>query len=176
MNRVLAEYDSKKIFVLEWNLCPSQENEIGENKIMKTFLAKVGEIERKTIVIDAADVPVGRLAVKITNALRGKDRPTYTPHVDTGCFVIVINAAKAKLTGTKEEKKIYTDYTGYRSGYKERTAKELRDRSPERFIKDAVWGMMPHGRLGRAQFSKLKVYAGAEHPHTAQKPTKVTVE
>ena len=87
----------------------AQENEIGENKIMKTFLAKVGEIERKTIVIDAADVPVGRLAVKITNALRGKDRPTYTPHVDTGCFVIVINAAKAKLTGNKEEKKIYND-------------------------------------------------------------------
>ena len=102
-------------------------------------------------------------------------QPTYTPHVDTGAFVIVINAEKAVFTGRKGDEKIYVDYTGYRSGYKERTAKELRDRSPERFIKDAVWGMMPHGRLGRAQFSKLKVYAGAEHPHTAQKPTKVTV-
>ena len=108
----------------------AQENEIGENKIMKTFLAKVGEIERKTIVIDAADVPVGRLAVKITNALRGKDRPTYTPHVDTGCFVIVINAAKAKLTGNKEEKKIYTDYTGYRSGLREKTARYVREHNP----------------------------------------------
>ncbi len=151
----------------------AQENEIGENKIMKTFLAKVGEIERKTIVIDAADVPVGRLAVKITNALRGKDRPTYTPHVDTGCFVIVINAAKAKLTGNKEEKKIYTDYTGYRSGLREKTAKYVREHNPERLIRDAVWGMIPKGRLGRAQYRKLKVYAGAEHPHTAQKPETV---
>ncbi len=143
---------------------------------MKTYLAKAGEIQREYLLFDASEAPVGRLAVRIANALRGKDKPTYTPHVDTGAFVIVINAEKAVFTGRKGDEKIYVDYTGYRSGYKERTAKELRDRSPERFIKDAVWGMMPHGRLGRAQFSKLKVYAGAEHPHTAQKPTKVTVE
>ena len=145
---------------------------IGEKK-MKTYLAKVGEIERKTVVYDAADVPVGRLAVKIVNALRGKDCPTYTPHVDTGRFVIVINAAKAKLTGTKEEKKIYTDYTGYRSGLREKTAAYVREHNPERLIRDAVWGMLPHGRLGRAQYRKLKVYAGAEHPHAAQKPETV---
>ena len=140
---------------------------------MKTFLAKVGEIERKSVVYDAADIPVGRLAVKIANALRGKDRPSYTPHVDTGSFVIVINADKAKFTGSKDQNKIYTDYTGYRSGLREKTAAYVREHNPERLIRDAVWGMLPHGRLGRAQYRKLKVYAGAEHPHTAQKPETV---
>ena len=121
---------------------------------MKTYLAKTGEIEREYILFDASEAPVGRLAVRIANALRGK----------------------SVFTGRKGEEKVYVDYTGYRSGYKERTAKELRGHNPERFIKDAVWGMMPHGRLGRAQFSKLKVYAGAEHPHTAQQPKKITVK
>ena len=143
---------------------------------MKTYLAKVGEIEREYLLFDASEAPVGRMAVRIANALRGKDKPTYTPHVDTGAFVIVINAEKAVFTGTKSEKKVYVDFSGYRSGRKERTAKEIRERSPERIIKDAVWGMMPHGRLGRAQFAKLKVYAGAEHPHTAQQPVKVNLE
>ena len=143
---------------------------------MKTYLAKTGGIEREYILFDASEAPVGRLAVRIVNALRGKDKPTYTPHIDTGAFVIVINAGKSVFTGRKGEEKVYVDYTGYRSGYKERTAKELRGHNPERFIKDAVWGMMPHGRLGRAQFSKLKVYAGAEHPHTAQQPKKITVK
>ena len=121
---------------------------------MKTYLAKTGEIQREYLLFDASEAPVGRLAVRIANALRGKDKPTYTPHVDTGAFVIVINAEKSVFTGRKGEEKVY----------------------PARCIKDAVGGMMPHGRLGRAQFSKLKVYAGAEHPHTAQQPTKVTVE
>ena len=104
------------------------------------------------------------------NALRGKDCPTYTPHVDTGKFVIVINADKVLLTGAKESNKIYVDYTGYRSGLKEKTAAYVRETNPERLIRDAVWGMLPKGRLARAQYRKLKVYAGAEHPHAAQKP------
>jgi len=143
---------------------------------MKTYLAKVGEIQPECLLFDASEMPVGRLAVRIVNALRGKDKPTYTPHVDTGASVIVINASKAVFTGHKDERKIYVDYSGYRSGRKESTAAEVRAANPERLIQDAVWGMMPHGRLGRAQFKKLKVYAGAEHPHTAQKPVKVTVE
>ena len=143
---------------------------------MKTYLAKVGEINREYILFDASEIPVGRLAVKIVNALRGKDKPTYTPHIDTGAFVIVINAARAVFTGRKSEEKIYVDYTGYRSGYKEQTAALVREKHPERLIEDAVWGMMPHGRLGRAQFAKLRVYAGAEHPHAAQNPRKITLE
>ena len=143
---------------------------------MKTYLAKVGEIEREYLLFDASEAPVGRMAVRIANALRGKDKPTYTPHVDTGAFVIVINAEKAVFTGSKSEKKEYVDFSGYRSGRKVYTAKEIRERSPERIIKDAVWGMMPHGRLGRAQYSKLRVYAGTEYPQVAQKPKKVTVK
>jgi len=143
---------------------------------MKTYLAKTGEIQREHVLFDASEAPVGRLAVRIVNALRGKDKPTYTPHIDTGVFVIVINAEKAVFTGRKSTEKIYVDYSGYRSGYKERTAKEIREKNPERLIEDAVWGMMPHGRLGREQFRKLRVYAGAEHPHTAQQPRKITME
>ena len=142
---------------------------------MKTYLAKVGEIERKHVLFDAAGVPLGRLAVKIADTLRGKNKPTFTPHTDTGDFVVVINAEKVKLTGRKEEQKIYTDYSGYPSGLKEQTAAEVRAKKPERLVKDAVWGMLPHGRLGRAQLKKLKVYAGTEHPHQAQKPEVVTV-
>jgi large subunit ribosomal protein L13 len=107
--------------------------------------------------------------------LRGKDKPTYTPHVDTGNFVIVINADKVFLSGSKEEGKIYQDFSRHRGGQKEYTAAEIREKHPDRLIKDAVWGMLPHGRLGRAQFSKLKVYAGSEHPHEAQQPEKMTV-
>jgi len=143
---------------------------------MKTYLAKVGEIKQECILFDASEAPVGRLAVKIANALRGKDKPTYTPHVDTGAFVVVINASKAVFTGRKNVRKVYVDFSGYRGGRTETTAEEVRASNPERLIKDAVWGMMPHGRLGRAQFKKLKVYAGAEHEHSAQKPVKVTVE
>ncbi len=137
---------------------------------MKTYLAKVGEIERKHVVFDAENVPLGRLAVKIANSLRGKDRPTYTPHIDAGTFVIVINAEKVKLTGSKDENKVYESYSGFRSGHKFMLAKDVRKRKPERMIREAVWGMLPKGRLGRANYAKLKVYAGAEHPHAAQKP------
>jgi len=140
---------------------------------MKTYLAKKGEIERKHVLFDAEGLPLGRLAVKIADILRGKDKPTYTPHIDTGDFVIVINAAKVSLSGRKEERKKYVNYSGYPGGLKEYTAAEIRAKHPERLIKDAVWGMLPHGRLGRAQFRKLKVYAGEEHPHDAQNPVKM---
>jgi large subunit ribosomal protein L13 len=140
---------------------------------MKSYLAKPGELERGYLLFDAAGQPLGRLAVKIANSLRGKDKPTYTPHVDTGSFVIVINASKVALSGNKESKKVYVDYTGYRSGHKEYTAAEIRAKHPERLVKDAVRGMLPKGRLGRAQLRKLKVYADTEHPHEAQKPQKV---
>jgi large subunit ribosomal protein L13 len=142
---------------------------------MKTYLAKKGEIEPKFFLFDAEGVPLGRLAVKIADTLRGKNKPTYTPHIDTGDFVIVINAEKVRLSGNKEDKKIYVDFTGYRGGLKEQTAAEVRAKKPERLIKDAVWGMLPHGRLGRSQFRKLKVYAGAEHSHQAQQPEQVTL-
>ena len=142
---------------------------------MKTYLAKNDEIKREYILFDASEAPVGRMAVRIANALRGKDKPTYTPHVDTGNFVVVINASKAVFTGKKSENKKYVNFSGYRGGLKERTAEQIRENDPERIVQDAVWGMMPHGRLGRAQFRKLKVYAGSEHPHEAQNPTKVTV-
>jgi large subunit ribosomal protein L13 len=140
---------------------------------MKTYLAKKGEIERKHVLFDAEGLPLGRLAVKIADILRGKDKPTFTPHIDTGDFVIVINAAKVSLSGRKEERKKYVNYSGYPGGLKEYTAAEIRAKHPERLIKDAVWGMLPHGRLGRAQFRKLKVYAGEEHPHAAQNPVKM---
>ncbi len=142
---------------------------------MRSYLAKTGELERKYIVVDAAQAPsLGRLAVKLADALRGKDKPTYTPHIDTGPFVIVINAENVKLTGKKELKKTYASYSGYRSGLKEVTAASVREKHPERLIKAAVWGMMPHGRLGRQIFTKLKVYAGMEHPHAAQQPEQVS--
>ena len=142
---------------------------------MKTYLAKNGEIERKHVLFDATGVPLGRLAVRIADVLRGKDKPTFTPHTDTGDFVVVINAKKVLLTGKKEEKKIYQDFTGYRSGQKEYTAAEIRANKPERLVKDAVWGMLPHGRLGRAQFKKMKVYADNNHPHAAQSPEVVNL-
>jgi len=142
---------------------------------MKSYLAKTGELERKHIMVDAAKAPsLGRLAVKIADALRGKDKPTYTPHIDTGPFVIVVNAQKVKLTGKKESKKLYDSYSGYRGGRDEVPAAAVREKHPERLIKEAVWGMLPHGRLGRQIFTKLKVYPGEDHPHAAQKPELVS--
>jgi large subunit ribosomal protein L13 len=135
---------------------------------MKTFLPKVDEIERKWYVVDADKQVLGRLAVQIANALRGKDKACFTPHLDCGDFIVVINAEKVVLTGKKDIKKIYQNYSGYRGGRKEQTADVVRSKNPTRLVRDAVWGMMPKGRLGRAQFSKLKVYAGPEHPHVAQ--------
>ena len=136
---------------------------------MKTFLPKVNEIERKWVVVDATDLVLGRLATAIANRLRGKDKPIFTPHLDCGDFVVVINAEKVKLTGRKSTDKIYEDYTGHMGGRKLQTADVVLQKNPTRIIRDAVWGMMPKGRLGREQFAKLRVYAGAENPHVAQK-------
>jgi len=136
---------------------------------MNTFLPKVNEIERKWYVVDATDLTLGRLATRIAMRLRGKDKPTFTPHLDCGDFVVVINAEKVRLSGKKATDKIYEDFTGYMRGRKVKTADVVLKNNPTRLIRDAVWGMMPKGRLGRQQFLKLKVYAGPEHPHAAQK-------
>jgi len=137
---------------------------------MKTYLPKETEIERKWRVVDADGQVLGRMACRIADALRGKDKPCFTPHLDCGDFIVVVNAEKVVLTGRKDTDKIYQDYSGYMGGRKERTADVVRRNNPCRLVRDAVWGMMPKGRLGRAQFAKLKVYAGAEHPHEAQNP------
>jgi large subunit ribosomal protein L13 len=126
-------------------------------------------------VIDATDMVVGRLAAQIAPILMGKHRPTYTPHIDTGDFVIIINAEKAVLTGRKEEQKIYHYHTGYPGGIKSEPAAKLRQRRPTKMLEEAVWGMLPKNRLGRKQLKKLKVYAGGEHPHQAQQPEVMNV-
>jgi large subunit ribosomal protein L13 len=118
--------------------------------------------------VDADGVPLGRLATEVAIALRGKDKPTFTPHLDMGDFVIVTNASKVKLTGQKETQKLYRHHTGYLGGLKQIRLDEQLERHPDRVIRAAVWGMLPKGRLGRAQIRHLKVYAGAEHPHEAQ--------
>ncbi|MFC1549427.1 50S ribosomal protein L13 [Nitrospirota bacterium] len=137
---------------------------------MKTQYAKKEEVERKWYVADADDQVLGRLAVKIATYLRGKHKPVFTPSVDTGDFVVVVNAEKVKLTGRKLENKVYYWHTGYPGGIKSETAGERMARKPEEVIRDAVWGMLPKNRLGRAMFKKLKVYKGSEHPHKAQQP------
>ena len=137
---------------------------------MKTFSAKAHELKRKWYVIDAEDQVVGKVAVKAANLLRGKNKAIFTSHVDTGDHVIVINAAKAVFTGKKETQKTYTSFSGYIGGHKSETAKDRRVRRPELLVFNAVKGMVPHNRLGRAMIKKLFVYAGAEHPHTAQQP------
>jgi len=141
---------------------------------MKSFLPKEPE-KREWMLVDAADKPLGRLAVGIANALRGKNRPTFSPNVDTGDFVIVVNADKVKLTGRKEEQKVYQRYTGYRGGLKEFPASAVRERHPDRLVKLAVRGMLPRNKLARRMMGRLKVYAGEEHPHAAQNPSKVEI-
>ncbi len=136
---------------------------------MKTFVANENEIEREWFVVDATGKSTGRLAVFIADILRGRNKPTYTPHVDTGAFVVVINAEKVKLTGNKEEDKIYQDYSGYPSGLQNRSAAVIRAKNPTRIIMQAVEGMLPGNRLMRHTITRLKVYAGSDHPHTAQK-------
>ena len=137
---------------------------------MKTHFAKKGEIERKWYVVDAKDAVLGRLATKVATYLRGKNKPVFTPNVDTGDFIIVINADKIRLTGKKLDAKVYYHHTGYIGGIKAQTAKTLMDKHPERIIEKAVWGMLPKNTLGRQMLKKLKVYKGAEHPHKAQAP------
>lgn len=137
---------------------------------MKSFMAKPAEIERKWYVIDATDQTLGRLSSEVASILRGKHKAIYTPHVDTGDFVIIINASNIKLTGTKLRDKKMRWYTGYPGGLKEIDYGTLLQKKPEKAIEAAVKGMLPHNRLGDAMFKKLKVYRGSEHPHQAQKP------
>lgn len=137
-----------------------------------TYMAKPNQVERKWVVVDAADKPLGRVATEVATLLRGKHKPEYTPHVDTGDFVIVINASKVRLTGKKAEQKMYYRHSGYPGGIKAVSAGDLRENRPDRMIEQAVKGMLPKNSLGRQQLKKLKVYAGSEHPHEAQKPEK----
>jgi large subunit ribosomal protein L13 len=142
---------------------------------MRTQFAKKGDVEQKWYIIDAKDAVLGRLAVKIANRLRGKNKPQFTPHSDTGDFIIVINADKVKLTGKKLDNKVYYSHSGYPGGIKAETARERLDKKPEKILFSAVWGMIPKGRLGRAIIKKLKIYKGSEHPHEAQKPEILSV-
>ncbi len=141
---------------------------------MSTFSAKANEVQRQWWVIDAADQILGRVAVKAANLLRGKEKAIYTSHVDTGDFVIVINAGKVRVSGKKEEQKTYMSFSGFVGGHKSESVKSRRARRPELLVEHAVKGMLPHNRLGRSTFTKLKVYAGSEHPHLAQLPQAVT--
>ncbi len=138
---------------------------------MKTFLPKVNLDQRKWHVIDADGAILGRLAVQIANALRGKDKPVYTPHLDAGTFVVVVNAEKVRLTGKKETDKEYMTYSGWKGGEKYTSVAKIRATHPEKLITHAVKGMMPKNRLGRVLLTKLKVYRGSNHPHSAQQPT-----
>jgi large subunit ribosomal protein L13 len=140
----------------------------------KTFSAKANEVDRQWWVIDAADQVLGRVATKAAKLLRGKEKAIFTPHVDTGDFVIVINAEKVRVTGKKEEQKTYMSFSGYVGGHKSESVKSRRARRPELLVERAVKGMIPHNKLGRAVYTKLKVYAGADHPHAAQQPKPVT--
>ncbi len=138
--------------------------------MMKTFSAKPQTVRRDWFVVDAADKVLGRLATEIARRLRGKHKAEYTPHVDTGDYIVVINAEKVRLTGKKETDKIYHHHTGFPGGIVSVSAKDMRAKHPERILQQAVKGMLPKNPLGRAMFKKLKVYAGPEHQHTAQQP------
>jgi large subunit ribosomal protein L13 len=137
---------------------------------MKTYTAKPGEIERQWYVVDAESKTLGRLATEIADVLRGKGKPAYTPHVDTGDFVIVVNAEKIHVTGQKLDQKLYYKHSGYPGGLHTRTLREQLARRPEEVLRKAVRGMLPKNKLASAQLRKLKIYAGPEHPHTAQNP------
>jgi large subunit ribosomal protein L13 len=137
----------------------------------RTYSPKLAEIEHQWFVLDATGIPLGRLSTLVARLLMGKHKPTYATHIDTGDFVIVINAEKSVLTGRKEEQKMYHHHTGYPGGIKSESAADRRRRRPSKMVELAVWGMLPKTKLGRAQLRKLKVYAGPEHPHQAQQPT-----
>jgi large subunit ribosomal protein L13 len=143
--------------------------------LMKTYVATPATRERNWLVVDASGKTLGRLATQIADALRGKRKPEYTPHVDVGDFVIVVNAEKITVTGNKRAEKRYYRHSGYPGGLRSRTLEEMLDRRPEEVIRLAVKGMLPRNRLGRAQLRKLKVYAGPDHPHVAQKPEPMEV-
>jgi len=142
---------------------------------MKTYLPKVNLDQRKWHVIDAKGAVLGRLAVQVADVLRGKNKPVYTPHLDAGDFVVVINAEKIVLTGKKESQKSYMSYSGWKGGERYRPVAEVRARQPEKIITHAVRGMVPKNRLGRVLMTKLKVYKGDQHPHSAQQPAPLAV-
>jgi large subunit ribosomal protein L13 len=142
---------------------------------MKTYSAKPETVQRDWYIVDAADKTLGRLAAGIATRLRGKHKPEYTPHVDTGDYIVVVNVDKIRVTGNKAKGKIYHSHTGYPGGLKSISFEKLMEKAPERTIQNAVKGMLPKGPLGRAMFKKLKVYAGEEHPHTAQQPQDLNI-
>ncbi len=137
---------------------------------MKTFSAKPQEVQRDWFVVDATDKVLGRLAAEIAHRLRGKHKPEFTPHVDTGDFIVVVNAARLRVTGNKTEDKIYYRHTGYPGGIRQRTFRQMQEQHPGRALEKAVKGMLPRGPLGYAMIRKLKVYGNGTHPHTAQQP------
>jgi len=141
---------------------------------MKTFMPNPQTIERKWYVVDATDMTLGRLASEVAKVLRGKNKPIFTPHADTGDYVVVINAAKVKVTGKKLDQKIYYHHSDYVGGMKEKTLREMMEKKPERVVELAVKGMLPKGPLGRQMYKKLHVYAGSEHQQAAQKPEALT--
>jgi large subunit ribosomal protein L13 len=143
---------------------------------VKTYVATPATRERDWLVVDAAGKTLGRLATQIADALRGKRKPEYTPHIDTGDFVVVVNAEKVDVTGNKREDKLYRRHSGYPGGLRTRTLEEMLDRRPEEVIRRAVKGMLPRNRLARQQLTKLKVYAGPDHPHAAQQPKPFDVQ
>ncbi len=143
---------------------------------MKTFSAKPSSVVKKWWVVDAADQPLGRLASRLAVILQGKHKPIYTPHIDTGDFIIVLNAEKIGISGKKLDQKIYYRHSGYPGGQKATVLSDLLRKNPDRVIRHAVKGMLPKNRLGRAQLKKLKIYTGTEHPHSAQMPQALTVQ
>ena len=144
--------------------------------MQKTWNAKPGDVTREWYVVDAEGQTLGRLATRIADTLRGKDKPTYTPHIDTGDFVVVVNAEKIGVTGKKLDEKMYRRHSGYPGGLKERPLREELKRRPTEVLRKAVKGMMPRNRIARAQITKLKIYAGPEHPHEAQAPKLLEVK
>ncbi|MDH5736999.1 MAG: 50S ribosomal protein L13 [Gammaproteobacteria bacterium] len=142
---------------------------------MKTYSAKKETVKRQWLLVDAADRTLGRLATEVANRLRGKHKPEYTPHVDTGDYVVVVNADKVKVTGAKETDKMYYHHTGYPGGIKSVSFEKMIEKSPERVIELAVKGMLPKNKLSRSVLDKLKVYAGSEHPHAAQQPKPLNI-
>lgn len=142
---------------------------------MKSFLAKPLEVERKWYVVDATDLVLGRLATRVAAILRGKHKPTFTPNVDTGDYVIIVNADKIRVTGNKEQKKLYKHFTGYPGGLRETSYEKLMEKHPEWILEKAIKGMLPKGPLGRQMYRKLKVYAGPDHAHAAQMPEELSL-
>jgi large subunit ribosomal protein L13 len=140
---------------------------------LSTFVPIAGRVQRQWHLIDAANLPIGRIASLAAKLLQGKHKPVYTPYIDTGDHVIVVNAAKSTLTGNKEEQKLYRYHSGYDGGLREERAKDVRARHPRRLMEEAVRGMLPKSKLGDAMYRKLNVYEGAEHPHAAQKPSRI---